>query len=264
MEKSGNFSKSEISSLEDSYKQMEKEISNLELEGGACFTGDTLILTKDGYKHIKNIKVDNEVYSENTDTGEKGLKKVEKVYIHETDTLIHITVGDTKINTTPTHPFWVVGSGWLRAGKLGIGDKLLLSSGKIVEIGDISKESLKQPIKVYNLEVEDWHTYFVSNVNVLVHNSCSQGGSNAPKEIYTSIKKAPNYPEGFTPRQNGLKKVNINDPENAEFLRQAESGQWKKVYKDGYDANGRKISIHYFESLSGKVFNVKVKSGWSN
>lgn len=47
-------------------------------------------------------------------------------------------------------------------------------------------------------------------------------------------------------------------------LRKIESGEWKKVYKDGYNSNGDKISIHYFQSKSGKVFDVKVKQGWSN
>ena len=47
-------------------------------------------------------------------------------------------------------------------------------------------------------------------------------------------------------------------------LREIESGKWTKVYKDGYDSSGNKISIHYFQSESGKVFNVKVKPGWSN
>jgi hypothetical protein len=37
----------------------------------------------------------------------------------------------------------------------------------------------------------------------------------------------------------------------------------QKVYKDGYSA-GEEVSIHYFESKSGKVFNLKVKQGWSN
>ena len=46
--------------------------------------------------------------------------------------------------------------------------------------------------------------------------------------------------------------------------REIESGKWTKVYKDGYDSSGNKISIHYFQSQSGKVFNVKVKPGWSN
>ena len=38
----------------------------------------------------------------------------------------------------------------------------------------------------------------------------------------------------------------------------------EKIYKDGYDMFGNKISIHYFQSPSGKVFNVKVKIGWSD
>ena len=33
-------------------------------------------------------------------------------------------------------------------------------------------ECLDKPIKVYNFEVEDWHTYFVSVYNVFVHNTC--------------------------------------------------------------------------------------------
>ena len=37
-----------------------------------------------------------------------------------------------------------------------------------------------------------------------------------------------------------------------------------KVYKDGYDAYGNEISIHYFQSESGRVFDVKVKPYWSN
>ncbi|WP_242825982.1 polymorphic toxin-type HINT domain-containing protein, partial [Clostridium tunisiense] len=30
-----------------------------------------------------------------------------------------------------------------------------------------------KPVKVYNFEVEDWHTYFVSEIGVLVHNKCT-------------------------------------------------------------------------------------------
>ncbi len=38
----------------------------------------------------------------------------------------------------------------------------------------------------------------------------------------------------------------------------------KKRYEDGFDANGKEVSIHYFKIPSGKVFDVKVKSRWSN
>ena len=88
-------------------------------------------------------------------------------------------------------------------------------------------------------------------------------GDNTPKETYNSIKNSPKYPEDFKARQNGTKKYNVN-AENKDFLRKIESGEWKKVYKDGYNSSGDKVSIHYFESQSGKVFDVKVKPGWSN
>ena len=84
------------------------------------------------------------------------------------------------------------------------------------------------------------------------------------KNTYNSIKEAPVYPEGFEAVQNGTKKVNINNKDILEALREVEPGRWKKVYKNGFDANGNRISIHYFESPSGKVFDVKVKQGWSN
>jgi hypothetical protein len=82
--------------------------------------------------------------------------------------------------------------------------------------------------------------------------------------IYTSIKRAPQYPQGFKPERNGIRKVNVEYKALLGKLRQIEAGRWRKVYKDGYDADGNKVSIHYFESRSGKVFDVGVKSGWSN
>ena len=36
------------------------------------------------------------------------------------------------------------------------------------------------------------------------------------------------------------------------------------AYRDGFDARGNKISIHYFQSKSGRVFDVQVKPRWSN
>ncbi|WP_376752509.1 hypothetical protein, partial [Rummeliibacillus suwonensis] len=89
-------------------------------------------------------------------------------------------------------------------------------------------------------------------------------GTGEIKNVYNSIKQAPKYPSGFKAVQNGTKKVNVKNQDVLEKLREVESGQWKKIYKDGYDSNGEKISIHYFEGQSGKVFDVKVKSGWSN
>jgi filamentous hemagglutinin len=84
------------------------------------------------------------------------------------------------------------------------------------------------------------------------------------KNVYNSIKDAPKYPDGFTDVKNGTRKVPMNDPQLLANLKQIEPGEWRKVYRDGYDARGNEISVHYHESPSGKVFDVKVKNGWSN
>lgn len=82
------------------------------------------------------------------------------------------------------------------------------------------------------------------------------------RHLYKSIKYAPKYPAGFKAVQNGTKNHTVNNKELLSELRQIEAGTWKKVYKDGYK-DGKKVSIHYFQSKSGLVYDVKVKSGWS-
>jgi intein/homing endonuclease len=95
----------------------------------ACFTEETLIYTKDGYKEIKDIQVGDEVYSENPETGEKGLKRVLNIFVNEIKELVHLKVGDQEIKTTSTHPLWVEGIGWVDAGELKPGDRLVMYSG---------------------------------------------------------------------------------------------------------------------------------------
>ena len=92
----------------------------------------------------------------------------------------------------------------------------------------------------------------------------SGNSSNELKDVYNSIKDSPDYPKEFEAVKNGTTKNTIKNKELLDKLREIESGKWTKVYKDGYDSSGNKISIHYFQSESGKVFNVKVKPGWSN
>jgi hypothetical protein len=108
----------------------------------------------------------------------KALKKVINTYIHEKYTLIHVYANDTIIETTEEHPFWVEGKGWIGASELKNGDVLRLKSGKRAKVTQLKRVDLVKPVKVYNFEVEDWHTYFVSEEQVLVHNMCKIDLSN--------------------------------------------------------------------------------------
>ncbi len=51
---------------------------------------------------------------------------------------------------------------------------LVLVNGEYVIVEKVQHEILEAPVTVYNFQVEDFHTYFVANTGVLVHNSCSQ------------------------------------------------------------------------------------------
>ena len=63
--------------------------------------------------------------------------------------------------------------GWTSAIKLRAGDILVLLNGEYVVVEAVQHEILESPVKVYNFEVEDFHTYFVGESSVLVHNKCS-------------------------------------------------------------------------------------------
>jgi RHS repeat-associated protein len=101
-------------------------------------------------------------------------------------------------------------------------------------------------------------------LGVLAMVVANTGGDGTPKELFKSIKDSPKYPKDFVFRgAGGMTRPKVGNRDLLEQLRTIERGDWRKVYKDGY-SGGSKISIHYFESPSGKVFDVEVWSGWSN
>ena len=63
---------------------------------------------------------------------------------------------------------------------------LVLSNGELVTVEWVQHEILESPIKVYNFEVEDFHTYFVGENRVLVHNMCKTSDSG---EIFLDQEK---------------------------------------------------------------------------
>ncbi len=69
------------------------------------------------------------------------------------------------------HPFWIRSRGWVSAEKLLPGDEVFTSDGGCLRV--ISGTWLSQRQTVYNFEVEEFHTYFVGDSGVLVHNTCA-------------------------------------------------------------------------------------------
>ena len=72
----------------------------------------------------------------------------------------------------PGPPFYSPVKGWTDAVQLRAGDILVLVNGEYVVVEKVQHELLESPVKVYNFQVEDYHTYYVSDAGVLVHNEC--------------------------------------------------------------------------------------------
>ncbi|HOP99550.1 MAG TPA: polymorphic toxin-type HINT domain-containing protein [Acetivibrio clariflavus] len=80
-------------------------------------------------------------------------------------------INEKEINTIDTHPFWSKGNGWTENGELKTGDMLKLYSSELKTVEKAEIEVFDKTVKVYNFEVEGWHTYFVTEQGILVHNA---------------------------------------------------------------------------------------------
>ena len=153
-----------------------------------CFTGDTLVAAENGQKRIDEIKVGDKVWAFNVETGESELKTVTKVYVHSVDEILRLYTDEGDIDTTANHPFYVIGKGWVAAGDLVVGDEVYNIDETAYAILGLEIEILDEPVLVYNLEVEDFHSYFVGCVPVLVHNYVASSGNVYPENIDYSYR----------------------------------------------------------------------------
>jgi hypothetical protein len=127
---------------------------------GGCFVGGTPLLTPTGAKAIERFEPGDLVLSRSEHTPEGAL---EAKVVLDTFVLVapvlELHVGGRVIRTTAEHAFSVVGRGWLAAGFLQAGDVLCSHDGKLVAVERLVET--REVLTVYNLAVEDHHTYFV-------------------------------------------------------------------------------------------------------
>ena len=137
-----------------------------------CFIAGTLVATKTGLVPIEDIKPGDLVWATDEKTGETALKEVVQLFRNETEEWVHVTVDGEEITCTPNHPFYSPVKGWTSAIDLRAGDILVMLNGEYVVVEQVQHELLESPETTYNFEVEDFHTYYVGDTEVLVHNKC--------------------------------------------------------------------------------------------
>lgn len=217
----------------------------------ACFIAGTAVLTASGYTAIEKICAGDKVWAENSETGEKELKQVVQTFVNETDELVHVYVNGEEIITTPEHPFYVPTKGWTGAVYLRAGDVLVLQSGEYVIVEKIQHEILESPITVYNFEVEDFHTYYVSESAVLVHNKCGSfvsRGSSATKQPENLVEQLALEQVKSNPQGTQITRITMSDP------RWPASEGWIKMQEIVPTSQGD-INIHYVYNQVLNIFD---------
>lgn len=126
------------------------------------------------------------------------------------------------------------------------GDILSLEDGREVPVQSIETITYNHYVNVYNFEVEDYHTYYVSGISVLVHNKCN-------KEIrkFSTIKDVTkkgsikNIETNVTMKEfcvtletNGLKKY-FQRWKSFDFYKGREQVYCKKIFKINRRSNSR-------------------------
>ena len=141
------------------------------VSGPACFVKGTLVDTQNGHRAIEMIKKGDLIWSRDEATGATELKRVTQTFERQSATLALTFSNGERIETTAGHPFYIENSGFRAASEIGIGTSIVTRAGPSVQVVSTQRGKLQT---VYNIEVEEFHTYFVGHSTLWVHNLCTR------------------------------------------------------------------------------------------
>jgi len=160
-----------------------------------CFAVDTFVHTEHGTVEIDRLAVGTRVLSRSETTGEQTYCRVVKKFVYEKTLVLAVkyAIEDGRTDSflvTAEHPFWVKDVGWTTVDRLQSGQVLeicdpdgrddcdrrlgsmqeLAISGRRWSAMVVTVKARERPATVYNIEVEELHTYFVGVFGVWVRN----------------------------------------------------------------------------------------------
>ena len=144
------------------------------------------------------------------------------------------------------YPFYAINKSCYAAADLRAGDILVLVNGEYVVLELVQHEILEAPITVYNLEVQDYHTYYVGYDGVLVHNSCHGNSLRSEKknELYVLRDKNTNVVKKIGETTQGIhrytkKYYNTNNV----YMQVIQSGSKRTIHYQQH-----RLLVKYFNS----------------
>ena len=164
---------------------------------GSCnsFTPTTPVRTLSGLVAIAALTIGTPVLAFNESTGENGYYPITAVHQNIDPAITYLTLNDGQtdqpeaITTTPEHPFYVaqqvdsstrpapvghedLNEHWVGAGHLQIGDKIKQADGTLGVVANVV--TVQQTRQMFNLTVDEAHTFYVGTAGWLVHNCPSE------------------------------------------------------------------------------------------
>jgi hypothetical protein len=136
------------------------------------------------------------------------LKRVLRRFVR-TASIWHLGVSGQVLRTTGEHPFWVENRGaWVAVNELHVGDVLRTRCGLLLTVESV--EDTGKWERVYNWEIEEYHTYFVSSsddaLSIWAHNYAPPMSAKLKDE--TAVRYAESVKQGhvmdwgnLTPKQ---------------------------------------------------------------
>jgi len=152
----------------------------------SCFGAGTAVRTLSGDRDIEDLKVGDQVLTQDVHTGALGYHPVTAVHHNPPSPTFLIKLAGESIVSSPFHRFWKVGLGWVMARDLNTGDTLRLLDG-------VARVELIEPGKVqpvFNLDVAGAHDFFVGAGAALVHDNTLPETRLAPFDATSDLAAA--------------------------------------------------------------------------
>ena len=251
----------------DNLADTAKALKNGAEELGTClvnsFKADTDVETSEGPKDISAIQVGDYVLAWDETSRTIGYYEVTNAFHHTDAVVTEVILSGEWIETTPEHPFYVEGEGWVYAEDLQIGDEVRQADGTTGRVW--LKWNVYKTQEMYNLTVDTAHTFFVGEGQWLVHNSCNWLGSgSAPKWGEKLAEYADNVYKNmqFYPKKNStiaiaesngsLYATSFGDTRAADYLKNNQDlFNYKYILNDTKDHAEKFIYNHLNGNVSG-------------
>lgn len=134
--------------------------------------------TADGEEPISEVEEGDHVLAYNEDVGKTGRYRVTDIISHRDQVVEYVTIDGETLTTTPEHPFYTRELGWVEADNLWVGAHVRKLDGSYGTVESV--RVVQAPQRMYNLTVDEAHTFYVGDGRWLVHNTgpkiCIHGG----------------------------------------------------------------------------------------